>query len=151
MLHVELPAREPFHEQRSFAQEIRRVVPKPQVVLFFRVEAHGLAFHLGMPLNTFLEWENLDVWAGRPGTHYIVMTPEAAAEWPLHVSSGTLEEVCRNTAAGPHEKPLVLMRTKAGHDDSPCQQAGNRQGSDQPGIAGVGSGRLAPEGRNRMD
>jgi len=114
MLHYEIPLHEPFHEQQSFAAEIRRQAPAPQVILFFRVEAHALAFHVGRPVNTFLEWENLDVWAGRPGVHYIVMSPEAAAEWPEHVYSGSLEEVCRNTdwSGGRHEKPLVLMRTR---------------------------------------
>jgi 4-amino-4-deoxy-L-arabinose transferase-like glycosyltransferase len=114
MLHYQIPRNESFHEQQSFAQEIRRQAPARQTVLFFRVEAHALAFHLGRPLNTFLEWENLDVWAGRPGVHYIVMSPESAAEWPEHVHAGTLEEVCRNTdwSGGRHEKPLVLMRTR---------------------------------------
>jgi hypothetical protein len=114
MLHVQIPRNESFHEQKSFAAAIRRHAPAPQVILFFRVEAHPLAFHVGCPVNTFLEWENLDVWAGRPGVHYIVMSPESAAEWPEHVYSGSLEEVCRNTdwSGGWHEKPLVLMRTR---------------------------------------
>jgi 4-amino-4-deoxy-L-arabinose transferase-like glycosyltransferase len=114
MLHYQIPRNESFHEQQTFAREIRRQVPSPQTVLFFRVEAHALAFHLGRPLNTFLEWENLDVWAGRPGVHYMVMSPESAAEWPEHVHAGMLEEVCRNTdwSGGRHEKPLVLMRTR---------------------------------------
>ncbi|HLW66022.1 MAG TPA: glycosyltransferase family 39 protein, partial [Gemmataceae bacterium] len=114
IVHVQIPRNESFHEQQTFAREIRRQAPAPQTVLFFRVEAHALAFHLGRPLNTFLEWENLDVWAGRPGVHYIVMSPQSAAEWPEHVHSGTLEEVCRNTdwSGGRHEKPLVLMRTR---------------------------------------
>lgn len=111
--HV-LPEGERQYEQRSFATAIRRLAPAPQVVLFFRAEDHALAFHLGRPLNTFLEWENLDVWAGRPGCHYIVMPPECAAEWSQHVTSGRLEEVLRNTqlTSGRHKHPLVLMRTR---------------------------------------
>jgi 4-amino-4-deoxy-L-arabinose transferase-like glycosyltransferase len=114
MLHYHIPRNEPYHEQQTFARAIRRYAPAPQTVLFFRVEAHALAFHLGCPLNTFLEWENLDVWAGRSGVHYLVMSPESAAEWPEHLHAGTLEEVCRNTdwSGGRHEKPLVLMRTR---------------------------------------
>jgi hypothetical protein len=115
-LHVYLPQQEPFREHQTFARLIREHAREPQVVLFFRVEAHALAFHVGRPVNTFLEWENLDVWAGRPGTHYLVMQPEHAAEWSDHVRSGRLEEVARNTdlAGGRHEKPLVLMRTVPG-------------------------------------
>lgn len=107
-----LPCYESQREQRSFAATIREHAPEPQFILFFRAEAHDLAFHLGGIQNTFLEWENLDTWAGRPGTHYIVMPPDCAAEWPQHVTSGKLEEVVRNTdLSGEHEQPLVLMRT----------------------------------------
>jgi 4-amino-4-deoxy-L-arabinose transferase-like glycosyltransferase len=112
-----LPAAEPTLEQQRFAREIRQLVPAPELVLFFRVEAHALAFHVGSPIDTFLEWENLDIWAGRPGTHYIVMPPDCAAEWPKHVTAGRLEEVLRNTSlpgATHHEHPLVLLRTIPG-------------------------------------
>jgi 4-amino-4-deoxy-L-arabinose transferase-like glycosyltransferase len=104
-----LPLDEPHNEQRMFAAAIRRQVPPPQQVMFFRAEDHLLYFHLGRPIHTFLEWENLDVWAGRPGCHYVVMDPHCAAEWPKHISSGRLEEVLRNP--GHHKRPLVLMRT----------------------------------------
>jgi hypothetical protein len=109
-----LPQGEAAREHRSFATEIRRLAPPPQLVLFFRAEAHALTFHVGRPVDTFLEWENLDIWAGRPGTYYIVMPPECASEWSRHVTSGRLEEVLRNTdlAGGRHEHPLVLMRTR---------------------------------------
>jgi 4-amino-4-deoxy-L-arabinose transferase-like glycosyltransferase len=114
-IDVQLPRVEPQREMRRFAAEVRRVVPLPQGVLFFRTEAHALAFHLKPPLNTFLEWENLDIWAGRPGSHFIVMSPESAAEWPRHVTSGKLVEVLRSTHInGRHERPLVLMRTQPG-------------------------------------
>jgi 4-amino-4-deoxy-L-arabinose transferase-like glycosyltransferase len=109
-----LPQEEPALEQKRFAEEIRRLAPAPQLVLFFRAESHALAFHVGSPIDTFLEWENLDIWAGRPGCYYIVMPPECAAEWPEHVRSGKLIEVVRNTdmpGAGRHERPLVLVRT----------------------------------------
>ncbi|MFN4258808.1 MAG: ArnT family glycosyltransferase [Gemmataceae bacterium] len=108
-----LPRLEPQREHRAFAAAIRQLAPAPRPVLFFRTEAHALAFHLGPPLNTFLEWENLDVWASRRG-YYIVMTPEDAAAWPRHVSSGTLVEVLRNTdlAGGAHAQPLVVVRTR---------------------------------------
>jgi hypothetical protein len=100
---------------RNVAAEVRRLVPPPQGVLFFRTEAHALAFHLGPPLNTFLEWENLDVWAGRPGTHYILMPREAADEWRQHVTAGQLIEVLSTTfLSGDRPRELVLMRTSSG-------------------------------------
>src|SRR5262249_59366729 len=56
---------------------------------------------------------NREVGAGRRGPHYVVMSPECAAEWRQHITNGDLEEVCRNsTRPGGHEKPLVLMRTR---------------------------------------
>jgi 4-amino-4-deoxy-L-arabinose transferase-like glycosyltransferase len=116
-LDVLLPGKEPAREYKRFAAEIRRHAPAPALVLFFRAEAHALAFHVGYPINTFLEWENLDIWAGRPGNHFIVMPAECAAEWPRHVTSGRLEEVLRSTdleGAGRRERPLVLMRTCPG-------------------------------------
>jgi 4-amino-4-deoxy-L-arabinose transferase-like glycosyltransferase len=110
-----LPKHEPAREYQRFAAAIRRLAPAPQLVLFFRAEAHALAFHVGNPVDTFLEWENLDVWAGRPGPNYIVMPPECAADWTAHVTSGVLEEVLRNRdlpSAECHDHPLVLMRTR---------------------------------------
>src|SRR5262249_42548502 len=97
LIHVEYPHLEPAREHPTFARAIREIAPAPKQVLFFRVECHPLAFHLGRPLNTFLEWENLDVWAGRPGPNYILMTPEDARDWPLHLHAGKLEEALRNT------------------------------------------------------
>ena len=101
-------------EDRSFAAEIRRLAPPPQTIIFFRLEAHALAFHVGRPLYTVMEWENLDAWAGKPQTLYVVMTPEIAADWPAHMSAGRLEEVLRNSDlnARDHERPLILFRTR---------------------------------------
>jgi 4-amino-4-deoxy-L-arabinose transferase-like glycosyltransferase len=108
-----LPQEDAHNQQRTFAAAIRRLVPPPQQVMFFRTEDHLLYFHLGRPIHTFLEWENLDVWAGRPGCHYIVMDSECAAQWPQYISSGRLEPVIANTSAThtEHKHPLVLMRT----------------------------------------
>jgi 4-amino-4-deoxy-L-arabinose transferase-like glycosyltransferase len=110
-----LPEVEPSRECRRFADEIRRRAPAPALVLFFRAECHPLAFHVGPPVDTFLEWENLNVWAGRPGTYYIVMPPGCADSWREHVTEGELEEVLRSCdlpgAAG-RQRPLVLMRTR---------------------------------------
>jgi 4-amino-4-deoxy-L-arabinose transferase-like glycosyltransferase len=108
-----VPRLDAEREKRSFAAAIRAVAPRPRQILFFRVEDHLLAFHLGRPLNTFMEWENLDIWTGRPGEHLIVMPAECAAEWRDHVTSGTLEEVLRYEDRTDRRRPrgLVLMRT----------------------------------------
>jgi hypothetical protein len=109
-----LPGQEPRREDRRFAEVIRQAAPAPQLVIFFRAEAHALAFHVGNPLATVLEWENIDVWASRPGRSWIVMPPDCAADWPNRLTAGRLVEVARNTdlsGAQKHEHPLVLMRT----------------------------------------
>jgi 4-amino-4-deoxy-L-arabinose transferase-like glycosyltransferase len=111
-----LPREETHQEFRRFAEEIRRRAPAPELILFFRTEAHALAFHVGRPIDTILEWENLDIWSSRPGTYYVVMPPENAQEWPQHLHLGQLEEVLRSTdlSGGSHAHPLVLLRTRPG-------------------------------------
>jgi 4-amino-4-deoxy-L-arabinose transferase-like glycosyltransferase len=114
-----LPGAEPALEDRRFASEIRKLVPQPALILFFRAENHALAFHLGPPLDTFLEWENLDIWVGRPGPYYIVMPVDCLDESPRHLTAGHLEAVLRNTDlpnAANHERPLVLVRTHPNHE-----------------------------------
>ncbi len=110
-----LPMAESAREFRPFAAAIRARAPAPEVVIFFRVECHALGFHVGAPINTILEWENIDAWIAKPGTHYIVTSPECAADWPRYLTKGTLEFVTTNEelAGVRHEQPLVLMRTRS--------------------------------------
>src|SRR6185369_4044132 len=56
------------------AQDVRRRTEG--MVIFFRTEDHALAFHVGRPLDTILEWENLEVWASQPMPVYFVMPPD---------------------------------------------------------------------------
>jgi 4-amino-4-deoxy-L-arabinose transferase-like glycosyltransferase len=122
-LNLLLPKGEAALEDRSFAQEIRRWAPPPDPVIFFRVEAHALAFHTGRPVDTILEWENLDFWVSQPRPFYVVMEPEGVRDWSKHLKSGTLEKVIANTdlAGGTHQHPLVLMRTRPGRNDGLSQ------------------------------
>jgi 4-amino-4-deoxy-L-arabinose transferase-like glycosyltransferase len=115
-LNWTLPQLESQHDTRGFAAEIRRRAPAPQLILFFRSEAHALAFHVGRPIDTLLEWENLDIWAARPETYYVVMPSEYARQWAQHLKSGRLEIVLWSTilAGATHDDPLVLLRTKPG-------------------------------------
>jgi 4-amino-4-deoxy-L-arabinose transferase-like glycosyltransferase len=105
---------EPDQERRRcytrFAAEIRGRTPDQ--VIFFRTEAHELVFQVGRPLDTILEWENLDVWASRPEI-YVVMPPECAAVWPQRLRAGRLEKVLctSDLSAKTPERPLVLLRS----------------------------------------
>jgi 4-amino-4-deoxy-L-arabinose transferase-like glycosyltransferase len=107
------PAREHGRPDRRFAAEVRRHTARP--VLFFRAEAHAVAFHVGRPLHTLLEWENLDAWAGKREPTYVVMPADCAARWRRHLRAGGLVEVLRTTdlTRRRHERPLVLLRTAA--------------------------------------
>jgi hypothetical protein len=82
--------------------------------LFFRTEVHLLAFHIGQPIDTLLEWENLDFWAARPETFYVVMPSRYADEWRQHLHAGALVEVMRSDvlAGAEHDDPLMLFRTQ---------------------------------------
>jgi len=136
-LHWILPRFEPALEFRSFAEEVRRLAPAPRQVVFFRAEAHTLAFHVGRPLAILVKWEDLDARAALAETSYVVMPARSAAEWPQFLKAGRLEEVLRddrpslhgrwppflagaldsvlgakNLAADAHERPLVLLRTR---------------------------------------
>jgi 4-amino-4-deoxy-L-arabinose transferase-like glycosyltransferase len=108
-----LPGREARASDRHFAAAIRRHVPAGQPVIFFCTKAHLLTFHLGRPVDTLLEWENLDWWAGRAGTYYVVMPPALVRESRRHLKSGRLVEVLRGTGLGERrrERILVLLRT----------------------------------------
>lgn len=114
-----LPAAEPSRDRQAFARVIRQHAPKPGLVIFFRCEDHALAFHVGGPINTILEWENIDTWAGRPGTHYIVMPPDCARLWQDHVRQGRLEVVADNL---PHDEPLILLRTLPLQKSAPARR-----------------------------
>jgi 4-amino-4-deoxy-L-arabinose transferase-like glycosyltransferase len=145
-LHSAVPRLDARSEKRTLAAAIRAVAPAPEQVLLFRVEDHLLAYHLGRPLNTFLEWENLDVWAGRPGRHHILMPAECAAAWRQYISSGGLEEVLRATDRTDRQRPrdLVVMRTRPRPADPPTgptdvraeRPPARQQGADQRAAAG---------------
>jgi 4-amino-4-deoxy-L-arabinose transferase-like glycosyltransferase len=107
-----LPAQESFRDYRTFARAIRQQAPQPQEVLFFRTEAHALAFGIGRRLAIFVQWEKLRARVVQPGTHFVVMPPECLDECPHHLGGVRLHEVLRNTelSGGRHERPLVLLR-----------------------------------------
>ena len=81
-----------------------------RMVIFFRTEDHALAFHVGRPLDTILEWENLDIWASQSMPIYFVMPPDCAAAWPEHLHQGQLQEIERWSNG--LRRPLVLLRNR---------------------------------------
>ncbi len=103
-----LPRFEPQREHASFAEVIRRHVPAPEAVILFRTEAHALAHHLGKPVRTCVDWDELDrTLADHPG--HVVLPVAVIGEWHDWLRLVSLEEVARN--APDHEKPMVLYRS----------------------------------------
>jgi 4-amino-4-deoxy-L-arabinose transferase-like glycosyltransferase len=100
--------------QRLFAEAICQSVPTRVPIIFFRIEAHQLAFHVGRRYNTVLEWENLDTWAGSGKAFYVVMTPECVRQLPIYVHQGRLTSVLEShdlvTDGQATERPFALLR-----------------------------------------
>ncbi len=111
-LFAQLPTEEAYRDYRPFAAEVRRHAPAPSCVVFFRAEAHALAFRVGRPLAVIVQWPDLQARLNQPGTHYLVMPLDSALECSQLLHGVSLMEVCRNTslAGGKHERPLVLLR-----------------------------------------
>jgi 4-amino-4-deoxy-L-arabinose transferase-like glycosyltransferase len=109
---VVLPAEEPFRNYRPLAEVIRRAAPEPQEVVFFRTEAHALAFRVGRPLAVLVEWSDLEDRLGKPGPHYVVTPPPCVAECRARLAGLSWEAVTGTVelAGGAHERPLVLLR-----------------------------------------
>jgi 4-amino-4-deoxy-L-arabinose transferase-like glycosyltransferase len=107
-LHAILPRKDRELQYESFAAEVRRWAPAPQRVSFFRMEAHALAFHVGRPLDIFVEWERLAEQTARLEPQYIVMPLARFAECAEHLPAERLEKL--RTSA--HAKALVLLRTR---------------------------------------
>jgi hypothetical protein len=106
------PAEAAKHEKRAFAAAIRSHAPRPQTILLFRAESHLLAYHLGSPLHTLVEWGELKDRLSAPGPHAVVMPPEYAADAERItgrklVPVATLAECL---TVRPH-RPLVCLRT----------------------------------------
>ncbi len=106
------PSEETAWPYREMAQNIRRQTNGP--VIFFRAESHPLMYHLGRPVDTILEWENLQWWTNRPQPVYVVMPEADANAWREHLDNGSLEEVLRTTdyVHGKRDRPLVVLRSR---------------------------------------
>jgi 4-amino-4-deoxy-L-arabinose transferase-like glycosyltransferase len=109
-----VPQLEPTREMRSFAQAVRQRVPRPAMVLIFRVDSHALAYHLGKPVELLWQWENLDIWACQPTKVYVIMPQQWAEQWPQFLEAGHLYPVLTSdeVSAVPREDKLVLFCTQ---------------------------------------
>jgi hypothetical protein len=113
MTFVIEPRAEARQEKRAFAAVVRSHAPPPARVLLFRAESHLLAFHLGRPLHTLVEWGELNELLAEPGPHVVVMPPEYVYPAGKIVTARRLEVVTRleDHTAAPPPRPLVLLRT----------------------------------------
>jgi 4-amino-4-deoxy-L-arabinose transferase-like glycosyltransferase len=110
--HVE-PAHQAREEKRAFANVIRSHAPVPHTVLLFRAESHLLAFHLGRPLHTLVEWGELNDRLSGPGPHFVVMPPEYVYPAERIVTARRLVVVAHlaDHTPGKPARPLVFLRT----------------------------------------
>lgn len=110
----EEPKMEAARAQQAFAVYIREHAPAPQPILMFRVESHLLAYHLGRPIHTLVEWGELNERLAQPGRHWFVTRAEFVDECFTHVRTRRLRVEARSedfSRAHPH-RPLVLIRTE---------------------------------------
>ncbi|MDY3553135.1 glycosyltransferase family 39 protein [Gemmata sp. JC717] len=111
MWFVVEPAEAARQEKRPFAAAVRSAAPKPEEVLLFRTESHLLAFHLGAPLHTLVEWGELKE-ALATGPRVVVMPPEWVpdAERITGRKLVVVASLADLTSARP-PRPLVCLRT----------------------------------------
>jgi hypothetical protein len=109
-----LPAEEPYRDYRAFAAIVRQQAPSPTQVIFFRAEAHALAFRVGQPVDQIVQWSCLQKRLEQPGEHWIILPIRVFPEAQETLMGLTLVEVARNTtlADGRHERPLLLARVQ---------------------------------------
>lgn len=99
-------------EKRPFAAAIRAHSPPPQPILLFRTESHLLAYHLGAPIHTLVEWGELKGALSDGGPHTVVMPPEYIGD-AERITGRKLTPVAAlgdfTTVKPP--RPLVCLRT----------------------------------------
>jgi len=97
--------------QEPFATRVREAAPQPHEIVLFRVEAHSLAYHLGRPIHTLVEWDDLNARLGKPGPHFIVTRAEFLDEVRTHATIAP-EVVARSedVASVRLHRPLILLR-----------------------------------------
>ena len=119
-----LSDREPWR-YRDAARQIRTAAGADTPIVFFRTELHPLAYHLGRPMTTVLEWENLAVWASEPRPICFLMPAAAAASWPTELRGPHLQRLLQLERLSEHrsEGTLVLLGNAAAAAVQGVQQA----------------------------
>lgn len=109
--HLVTSKEEAARAQASFARRIREAAPAPQPVLFFRAESHLLAYHLGRPVHTLVEWSDLGAQLQAGGRHFVVTRAEYADEVrrQVRVPCALVVRSEDVTRGSPH-RPLVVLR-----------------------------------------
>jgi 4-amino-4-deoxy-L-arabinose transferase-like glycosyltransferase len=109
-----LPAEEAYRNYRPFAEMVRRQAPAPCSIIFFRAEAHALAFRVGQPLVQVVQWPHLQQCVDRPGDHWLIMPPAVVPEARIILAGVELDEIAdtASLAGGAHERPLTLLRAR---------------------------------------
>jgi 4-amino-4-deoxy-L-arabinose transferase-like glycosyltransferase len=113
-----LPKDEPHRDYTKFAAFIRRQAPAPQEVVFFRTEAHALAFHVGRPLETMTDWSELNAYLAQGGLHYVVLPLDAVKEAHNALHGVRWEEITNDVelSGGRLERPLALLRAEGANE-----------------------------------
>lgn len=73
-----LPKLEPMREMKSAAKIIRKSTGES--LLFFNMEAHALAFHLGKPVETVVGWEKLGKAIDVRNESFVLTSPDNLEE-----------------------------------------------------------------------
>lgn len=73
-----LPKLEPMREMKSAAKIIRKRTGEN--LLFFNIEAHSLAFHVGKPMETVVGWEKLQKVIVAKDETFVLTSPENLEE-----------------------------------------------------------------------
>ncbi len=99
-----------------FANRVRELTPRPQPVTLFRVESHLLAFQLGRPIHTLVEWADLETLLREPGVHYVVTRTEYEAEVREHAGDFEILARSEELAQTKKHRPLIMLRFRG----KPC-------------------------------
>jgi 4-amino-4-deoxy-L-arabinose transferase-like glycosyltransferase len=107
-----MPGWDRQRERRSAAGEVHRHVPPGAPIVLFRVEDHLLTLHLGKPIATVVEWENLAVWLRQRPRCWVIMPACEAEHWSARLPFATLHEVARlpDRTGRCRPRDLVLLR-----------------------------------------
>ena len=109
--HLVTAKEERAQAHAPFARTVRETAPVPQPIVLFRVESHLLAYHLGRPVHTLVEWADLVARRRTGEAIYVVTRAEFLDEVRQHVGD-SCDLVARSEDANGARahRPLILLR-----------------------------------------